>query len=107
MNSRNAAGRRSRHKAVWAVFRVVAVTFLATLLAFCISLFFGIVGVVLTKMIRGTPTPDMSIAYRHIAFPIAIVALVVTFIIALVTEVRHYRQEREREVVSVRPGRAA
>ncbi len=107
MNSRNAAGERNRYKAVWAVFRVVAITFLATLLAFCVSLFFGIAGVVLTKMIRGTPTPDLSVAYRHIAFPIAIVALVVTFVVTLITEVRRYRQDRGRETVSVRPGKAA
>jgi TRAP-type C4-dicarboxylate transport system permease small subunit len=106
MNSRGPAGRRSRYKPVWAVFRAVAVTFLATLLAFCISLFFGIVGVLLTKMIRGTPTPDLDVAYRHIAFPIAIAALVVTFVVALITEVRQYRQERDRDAIPVRPRKA-
>ncbi len=74
---------------------MVVVTFLATLLAFCIALFFGIVGIVLTKMIRGTATPDMSVAYRNIALPIAGVVVVVAFVVALVSEIRHYRAERE------------
>src|SRR5512146_3090550 len=78
------------------ILRVIFVTFLATLLAFCIGLFFGIVGVVLVKMIRGTPTMDMSIAYRQVALPIAVAVLAITFVAALVLEVRHFRRERTR-----------
>ncbi len=94
MNHRDSAVRR-RYKPAFAALRVIAITFLATLLGFCIGLFFGIVGVVLTKMIRGTSTPDMAVAYRHVALPIAIAALIATFIVALVTELRHYRRERD------------
>ncbi len=89
-------------RALLGVFRVVVVTLLATLLAFCIALFFGIVGIVMTKMIRGTPMPDMSIAYRHVALPAAVVVMVVAFVIALVSEIRHYRAERRREELAPR-----
>ncbi len=106
MNPHHSAARSRRYRPFWAIFRVVAITFLATLLAFCVGLFFGIVGVVLTKMIRGTPTPDMAVAYRHVALPIAIAALVVTFCVALVTELRHYRKERAAGI-DVRSDRAA
>lgn len=99
--------RRGRYRAVIGVIRVLAVTFLVTLLAFCIALFFGIVGVVLAKMIRGTPTPDMTVAYRHVAFPIAIAVLVVTFVMSLVIEIRRYKLERTRDGLSAPRTKAA
>ncbi len=79
------------------VVRVLAVTFVATLLAFCIGLFFGIVGIVLYKMVRGTATPSMAVAYRHVAFPLALAALAITFVLALRSEIRHYRSMRNRQ----------
>ncbi len=87
--------------------RVIVVTFVATLLGFSIGLFLGIVGVVLAKMIRGTPTPDMAVAYRHVALPIAGVALVIAFVVALCSEVRHYRNMRTRQRLSAPRTRAA
>jgi uncharacterized membrane protein len=98
----NAVRPRPRYRAILGIFRVIFVTFLATLLAFCIGLFFGIVGVVLTKMIRGTSTPSMAAAYRHVALPIAVAALVVTFIVALISEIRHYQAERQRDRLAPR-----
>ena len=38
--------------------------------------------------------PDMRIAYRHVALPIAVIAGSVIFVAMLVTEIRHYRQTR-------------
>ncbi len=94
-------------RAFLATVRVIFVTFLATLLAFCIGLLFGIVGVVLVKMIRGAATPGMSVAYRHVALPIALVALVVAFVVALRSEIRHYRSMRTRQNLSDSRTRAA
>lgn len=91
---------RRLYAAVAGIFRIFAITFLATLLAFCISLFFGIVGMVLTEMIRGAPTMDMSLAYRYVALPIALAVLVVTFFVALVSEIRRFRQIRALERTS-------
>ena len=36
----------------------------------------------------------MRIAYRHIAIPMALVAGSIVFVLALVMEVRHYRQNK-------------
>ena len=90
---------RGRHRAVVAALRVAGVTVLASVLAFSVALFLGIVGIVLTKMIRGTPTPDMAVAYRDIALPVAVVALAVTFVLTLVMEIRHWRHERADVIV--------
>ena len=105
MTNATPAPRRRRYRMVWAMVRVVGVTALVTILAFCLALFFGIVGIVLTKMIRGTPGPSLVMAYRNIALPVAVAALVVAFIITLVMEVRHYR--RQRAALLMGPGKAA
>jgi hypothetical protein len=73
--------------------RVVLVTFLGTLLCFAVSLFVGILGTVAAAAVRRVH-PDMRIAYRHIALPVALVAGAVIFVLALVMEVRHYRQTK-------------
>jgi hypothetical protein len=73
--------------------RVCLVTFIATLLCFAVSLLFAILGTVILAAMRGVH-PDMRIAYRQIALPIALVAGSIIFILALVTEIRHYRQAR-------------
>jgi len=36
--------------------------------------------------------PDMRIAYRQIALPMAMVAGAIIFLLSLVMEIRHYRQ---------------
>jgi hypothetical protein len=73
--------------------RVLLITFLLTLLSFAISLLLGIVGFAISGRIRGGH-PDMSVAYRHIAFPAAMVVAGVVLISATVVEVRHYRQTK-------------
>ncbi len=99
------ARRPRRYRLLLAAFRVVLITFVVTIMAFCVALLFGIVGIVLTKMIRGGPGPNLALAYRHIALPVAIAVLVVAFIITLIVEVRHYR--RERAAITVQRGNAA
>ena len=73
--------------------RVGLITFIGTLLSFCFSLLFGIVGTLLTSFYLHLH-PDMSVAYRRVAFPAACVGGVVIFTLSLVTEIRHYRQSK-------------
>jgi hypothetical protein len=73
--------------------RVVLVTFISTLLCFAVSLLLAILGTVILAALRGGH-PDMRIAYRHIALPIALVAGVIIFVVALTMEIRHYRQSK-------------
>jgi len=74
-------------------FRVGLVTFLGTLLTFAVSLLFAILGTVVTAKLRSVH-PDMRVAYLHIALPMALVAGCIIFVLALIMEIRHYRQNR-------------
>jgi hypothetical protein len=73
--------------------RVGLVTFIGTLLCFAVSLLFSIFGTVIVAALRGLH-PDMRVAYRHIALPIALVAGSIIFVLALMMEIRHYRQAK-------------
>ena len=73
--------------------RVGLVTFIGTLLTFAVSLLFAIFGTVILASLHGVH-PDMRIAYRHVALPIAVIAGSIIFVAMLVTEIRHYRQAR-------------
>ena len=73
--------------------RVALITFIGALLCFSISLLFAIFGTVIVAALRSVH-PDMRIAYRHIALPMGLVAGIIIFVLALVIEVRHYRQSK-------------
>jgi ABC-type nickel/cobalt efflux system permease component RcnA len=73
--------------------RVLLLTFLGTLLSFAVSLLLAILGTVIVAAVKGVH-PDMRIAYRHIALPMAVVAGGIIFVFALVMEIRHYRQTK-------------
>jgi hypothetical protein len=73
--------------------RILLVTFLLTLLSFAVSLLLGILGLVIVAGLRGIH-PNMPIAYRHIALPVAAVVAPVTLISATVIEIRRYRQTK-------------
>lgn len=73
--------------------RVLLMSFLLTLLSFAVSLLVGILGVVIRARLRGFH-PSMTIAYRHIALPIALAAGAVALVVTSVIEIRSYRQER-------------
>jgi hypothetical protein len=73
--------------------RVLLVTFIGTLILFAVSLFLGIIGVGAVSTLRHVH-PDMTIAYRHIALPAAVMAGGIIFVLALVMEIRHYRQAK-------------
>lgn len=73
--------------------RVCLVTFIATLLCFSVTLMLAILGTVIVSAVRGVH-PDMRIAYRLIALPVALVAGAIIFVLATVMEIRHYRQSK-------------
>ncbi len=75
------------------VVRVFLVTFIGTLLCFAVGLLVAILGTVIVSALRGVH-PDMRIAYRLIALPMALVAGAIIFVLALVMEIRHYRQSK-------------
>jgi hypothetical protein len=73
--------------------RALLVTVLLTMLAFAVSLFLGILGVLVGARLRGG-TPNMSIAYRDVAIPVAAVIGVIVLVSAMSMEVRHYRHSK-------------
>lgn len=72
--------------------RVLLVTFVVALLSFAVSLFLGILGILLAAKLRGTAHPNLTMAYRHIAFPAATVVAGIVLVSAAAMEIRHYRQ---------------
>ncbi|MFY9680845.1 MAG: hypothetical protein WA416_14020 [Candidatus Sulfotelmatobacter sp.] len=73
--------------------RVLLLTFIGTLISFAVSLFLGIIGTVTAAALRHVH-PNMTLAYRRIALPAAAVAGSIIFVLALIMEIRHYRQSR-------------
>jgi hypothetical protein len=73
--------------------RVLLVTFIGTLISFAVTLFLGIIGTGAISSLRGVHA-DMTVAYRHIALPAAGVAGSIIFVLALIMEIRHYRQAK-------------
>lgn len=73
--------------------RILLVTLIVTLLSFAVSLLLGIFGVILAAKIKGGH-PDMALAYRDVALPIAAMVGTVVLISSSVMEIRHYREAR-------------
>jgi hypothetical protein len=73
--------------------RIFLATFIGTLLCFAVCLMLAILGVVTISALRGIH-PDMRIAYRLIALPIALMAGGIIFMLAVALEIRHYRQAK-------------
>jgi hypothetical protein len=73
--------------------RILLLTFLGTLLCFAVTLLLSLIGTVVVAALRGVH-PDMRIAYRHFAVPIAAIEGVVILICTTVLEVRHYQRAR-------------
>lgn len=73
--------------------RVVMLTFGLTGISFAISLFLGILSMAAWGIVRGH-LPDMRLAYRLFALPVAAVVAVVAFVGAWILEVRHYRRAK-------------
>ncbi len=73
--------------------RVLLVTFIGTLISFAASLLLGIIGIVIISALRHVQ-PNMTVAYRMIALPAAVIAGSIIFVLALAMEIRHYRQSK-------------
>ncbi len=73
--------------------RILLVTFLVTLLSFAVSLFLGLLGVMLAAKLRGSHA-EMAVAYRDIAFPVAALVATIVIVSSAVMEIRHYRQSK-------------
>jgi hypothetical protein len=73
--------------------RALLVTFLLALLSFAVCLFLGILGLVISAALRGV-RPNLTIAYRQIAFPAAVVAGGAALVASVALEVRYYHRER-------------
>lgn len=86
---------RAPHAPSWYTIpvRVFFVTLIGTLLSFAVILLFAIFGTVIVAALKGVH-PDMRIAYRHIAIPMALVAGSIVLILAVMMEIRHYRQAK-------------
>lgn len=74
-------------------FRVVATTFLFTLLSFAVSLLLSIMGTIVYSQVKHV-APNLPFAYRHIAFPIAISCGAIALVLSLTMEIRYYRQNK-------------
>jgi|SRR5450755_607809 hypothetical protein len=78
--------------------RVFAMTFLLTLLSFAVALLLSIMGTVVYSQMKHV-VPNLSFAYRHIAFPFAVTVGAIVLVLSLVMEIRNYRQRRTLEAV--------
>jgi hypothetical protein len=73
--------------------RVFAMTFLFTLLSFAVALLLSILGTVVYSQVKHV-APNLTFAYRHIAFPFAITAGAIVLALSLGMEIRSYRQRK-------------
>jgi hypothetical protein len=73
--------------------RVFLMTFIGTLITFAVSLLVGILGIVIVSAVRHVE-PNMTVAYHHVALPVAVVAGSIIFVLSLTMEIRHYRQAK-------------
>ena len=76
--------------------RVFAMTFLLTLLSFAVALLLSIMGTVVYSQMKHV-VPNLSFAYRHIAFPFAVTVGAIVLVLSLAMEIRNYRQRRTLE----------
>lgn len=73
--------------------RIFVLTFIGTLLTFAVSLLFAILGTVAISELRGLH-PDLRIAYRFIALPVAAIAALILLVFSIGSELRRYRQSK-------------
>jgi hypothetical protein len=71
----------------WIPLRVLLVTFLLALLSFAVCLFLGIIGLTISAAVRGIH-PNLTLAYRVIAFPAAMIAGLIALVLTITIEFR-------------------
>jgi uncharacterized BrkB/YihY/UPF0761 family membrane protein len=87
------SSRSGRPRWIGIPIRVLAVTVLLTLLSFAVALLLSILGTIVYSQLEHVG-PNLSFAYRHIAFPFAITVGAIVLVLSLVMEIRNYRQRR-------------
>jgi|SRR5208282_1918536 len=78
--------------------RAFAMTFLFTLLSFAVALLLSILGTVVYSQLKHV-APNLTFAYRHIAFPFAITVGAIVLVLSLGMEIRNYRQRKALEEI--------
>ena len=76
--------------------RACAMTFLFTLLSFAVALLLSVVGTMVYSQVQHV-APNLTFAYRHIAFPFAITVGAIVLVLSLRMEIRNYRQRKTLE----------
>jgi uncharacterized membrane protein YbhN (UPF0104 family) len=76
--------------------RVLAMTFLFTVLSFAVALLLSILGTVVYSQVKHV-APNLTFAYRHVAFPFAITVGAIVLVLLLVMEIRNHRQRKTLE----------
>jgi hypothetical protein len=76
--------------------RAFAMTFLFTLLSFAVALLLSILGTMVYSQVKHV-APNLTFAYRHIAFPFAITVGAIVLVLSLRMEIRNYRQRKTLE----------
>jgi len=76
--------------------RAFAMTFLFTLLSFAVALLLSILGTMVYSQVKHV-APNLTFAYRHIAFPFAITVGAIVLVLSLGMEIRNYRQRKALE----------
>jgi len=82
--------------------RTVLFTAIATLIGFAIGLFCGIGAGLLYGALRHVPA-DMTMAYRFVAVPFALMAAVIGFCTMIYLEVRRFRRPAGSDPASALP----
>jgi hypothetical protein len=78
--------------------RVLFFTILGGLLSFAITLLLAIIGTAAVSLLRGLH-PDMRIAYREIALPVAAITAAALLVTTTVLEIRNYRRGKTLEAI--------
>src|ERR1035438_8524580 len=81
--------------------RVFAMTFVFTLLSFAVALLLSILGTIVYSQVKHV-APNLTFAYRHIAFPFAITAGAIVLVLSLAMEIRNYRQRKTLQAIERR-----
>lgn len=76
--------------------RAFAMTFLFTLLSFAVALLLSILGTVVYSQVKHV-APNLTFAYRHVAFPFAITVGAIVLVVSFGMEIRNYRQRKALE----------
>jgi hypothetical protein len=73
--------------------RVFAFTFLLTLLSFAVALLVSILGTIVHAQVKHV-APNLTFAYKHVAFPVALTVGAIVLVVTLAVEIRNYRQDK-------------